>query len=314
MNASLLQAYALDLAIGDPRGIPHPVRWIGSAISRGERLVRARFPHTPAGERLAGFVLAGTIVGGAAGCSALLLAVTRRRTGPARKTTELLLAASTLATRDLLSEVLRVHRALAQGDLPRARCCVARIVGRDTDRLDEAAIARAAIETLAESTCDGVVAPLFFLALGGVPAAMAFKAASTLDSMIGHFEPPYRHLGMASARLDDVANFVPARLSAFAIVALAGLFGSASGAARVIRADARAHRSPNAGYPEAAIAGALGVRLGGPLSYDGIATETPLLNATGRTPNVEDLGRAIGLCAASSALVALVMAALTRRG
>lgn len=314
MSVSVLAAYGIDLVVGDPRGVPHPVRCIGAAIAYGESLARARFARTPLGERVAGASLALAVIAGAAAASAAVVAAARRVDALAGSVVEVVAAASTIATRDLLDEARAVHRALAAGDLARARARVARIVGRDTHALDAAGVARAVIETLAESTCDGIAAPIFFLACGGVPAAMAFKAASTLDSMIGHREPPYRFFGTAAARIDDAANVVPARLSALAIAFVAPLAGgSMRRAFATIAADARKHRSPNAGFPEAAMAGALGVRLGGALSYHGEPAATPLLCAHGRTPAVGDVAAAIRLCALASLAVAAVAALAVRR-
>jgi adenosylcobinamide-phosphate synthase len=176
-------------------------------------------------------------------------------------------------------------------------------VGRDTAHLDETEIARAVIETLAESACDGVVAPLFWLAIGGVRCAMAYKAINTLDSMIGHPEPPYRYFGRAAARLDDVANWIPARLTALAIAAAAGLHSLDAGSAlRIWRRDGSKHASPNAGQSEAAISGALGVRLGGVNSYDGRQHVSPILGAEGRGATLRDAKSAWSLVAVVSLL------------
>jgi adenosylcobinamide-phosphate synthase len=183
-------------------------------------------------------------------------------------------------------------------------------VGRDTHDLDAHEIARAAIETLAESTCDGIVAPLFWFALGGVPGALAFKAASTLDSMIGHREPRYARFGAASARIDDVANFLPARAAAFIA---AGAAPAPRAALRVVLHDAREHASPNAGWPEAAFAGALGVRLGGTNRYAGVAHAGAILNAAGSPPRACDVRRAIRLVRRTSALAAMAALVLSRR-
>jgi len=182
----------------------------------------------------------------------------------------LYLAASTLATRSLLDEARAVRRFLVNGDLPSARKQVARIVGRDTQEMNEAEVTRAAIETLAESASDGIVGPMFYLAIGGVPAALAYKAVNTLDSMIGHRGKPYEFFGKCAARLDDVMSFVPARLTALLFVPVAWTLNlDWHGAWRIMRRDGAKHKSPNAGHPEAAMAGALGVRLGGTNFYDG---------------------------------------------
>ncbi len=314
MMLLIVAAYGLDIAIGDPSWLPHPVRWIGRAVKHGEPLARRRFSTTPNGERFAGAALTAVIVAASAGTAAILLALVRRTDRRAARVLEIVAAASALATRDLLKEAGSVMRALRAGDLPLARTRVARIVGRDTQDLDAAGITRAVIEALAESTCDGIVAPLFFLTCGGAPAALAFKAISTLDSMIGHSEPPYRFFGTAAARLDDVANYLPARLSAVVIALVAPVCGgSFLGALACARDDARTHRSPNAGFPEAALAGALGIRLGGPIFYDGACYAAAPLNGNGRAPQAGDIAAAMRVCALASFVSAMLCSVCARR-
>jgi adenosylcobinamide-phosphate synthase len=227
-----------------------------------------------------------------------------------------MLAWTALATRSLLDEARAVVRALEASDLDLAQQRLARIVSRDTAHLDEAEVSRAVIETLAESACDGIVAPLFWLTAGGVSCAMSYKAINTLDSMIGHPEPCYRYFGRVAARLDDIANLVPARLTALAIVAAARIQGLDAGRARRIwRRDGDNHASPNAGQSEAAIAGALGVRLGGANSYDGHLHAAPHLYAEGRPATVRDAKAALSLVAIVSGLAfgaALVVMARRR--
>jgi adenosylcobinamide-phosphate synthase len=225
------------------------VRGIGFVTALGERFALRAASGDAGSETIAGGALACGTVAGAASCSAALLASARHALGTrALAVLETVLAASTLATRDLLVEADAVLAALACDDLELARQRLARTVGREAEDLCHSEIARAAIETLAESVCDGIVAPLCALAAGGVPFAFAFKAASTLDSMIGHIEAPYTHLGRCTATMDDVLCFVPARLTALAICLLAPLAGGSSAAAwRTLVADGGRHRSPNAG-------------------------------------------------------------------
>ena len=205
----LAAAYALDVVAGDPEWFPHPVRGFGALIRAGELALR-RVTRDPVTELLGGAVLTLSVVSMAwiAG-------------KPRHAAWQVTLAWTTLATRSLLQEAIAVVRALEAGELQLARVRLARIVGRDTGQLDEGEIARAVIETLAESACDGIVAPLFWLTVGGLPAAMSYKAVNTLDSMIGHRERRYTYFGRFAARLDDAANFVPARLTALAIAASA---------------------------------------------------------------------------------------------
>jgi adenosylcobinamide-phosphate synthase len=306
MTASeLTLAYAMDLVLGDPEWLPHPVRWFGWMADSGERCLRP-LCRGPKSELAAGATL--TLLVTSAGW-----ALGSRKSAIA----SVWLAWTALATRSLLEEARSVIKALESQDILMARQRLARIVGRDTKRLDEAEISRALIETLAESACDGVIAPLFWLACAGVSGAMSYKAINTLDSMIGHPEPPYRYFGRAAARLDDVVNFVPARLTAMGIVAAAKLRGlNAARAARIWLRDGDQHASPNAGQSEAAMAGALGVRLGGASSYDGHPHFAPFLNAEGRQPSVRDAKCALGLVAALSGIAfgaALLVAAGKRR-
>ncbi len=211
-------AYAIDWIAGDPEWFPHPVRAIGRLIAGGERLVRPG-RRSPTRDFWLGAVVTALVVGSTTAAALALLYAARRIDQRLAWIVEVLLAWTVLATASLLSEALRVVEALERGDIASARARLARIVGRDTASLDESEIARGVIETLAESTCDGIVAPLCFLVAGGVPAALAYKAVNTLDSMIGHRDHPYTYFGRVAARLDDVANFIPARLSALAIAA-----------------------------------------------------------------------------------------------
>jgi adenosylcobinamide-phosphate synthase len=284
-------AYAADLVLGDPEWFPHPVRWFGALTQMGERLLRP-LVRGPKSELLAGTLLTGFVasIGWALG-------------RPKNSAWRTMLMWTALATRSLLEEAHAVIRALEADDIDLARRRLARIVGRDTAHLDETEISRAVIETLAESTCDGIVAPLFWLAAIGVSGAMSYKAINTLDSMIGHPEPPYCYFGRVAARLDDAVNFVPARLTALGIVAAANIQGLDSGRAQQIwQRDGDKHASPNAGQSEAAMAGALGVRLGGVSSYDGHPHHTPVLNAGGRPASVGDARAASSLVAIASAL------------
>ncbi|HKY81621.1 MAG TPA: CobD/CbiB family cobalamin biosynthesis protein, partial [Sphingobium sp.] len=202
-----------------------------------------------------------------------------------------------LAQRSLFDHVMPVARALSTGDLTAARDAVARIVGRDTDALDGAGVARAGIESLAESFCDGVVAPLFWLLIGGLGGIWAYKAINTADSLIGHREEPFGPFGWAAARCDDLLNWVPARLSGL-LLCMAGGRGW-----RVLWRDHGNHASPNAGWPEAAMAGALRVRVAGPIWYDGVRSDKPWIGGEGRDPGARDVRRALGLYLRACALL-----------
>jgi adenosylcobinamide-phosphate synthase len=285
VNAMVLGcAYAMDLIVGDPEWFPHPVRAMGRMIAAGEAIATPG-QHTPARDLVQGAVVTILVVVVTAATGVVALRAVRWVHPGVAFVVEVLLAWTVLATGSLLTEANRVIHALERDDLVSARAQLARIVGRDTAALTESEIARGVIETLAESTCDAIVAPLCYLVVGGVPAALAYKAVNTLDSMIGHRERPYTYFGRVAARLDDVANFIPARLAALAIAIAAACTGqSSAGALQVWRRDHANHDSPNAGHPEAAMAGALGVCLGGTNYYDGVPSVKALLGAEGPTP------------------------------
>lgn len=268
-SLTIFLALLLDLMVGDPHGFPHPVVAIGHLIAALDRGLRRDWLQ----ERFAGVLLLLLVVICAAGTTWLLLKIFISLMPLIGWLFAVLVSSTCLAARSLHKESSRVAAALRQGDLPSARRYLSYIVGRDTDQLDEPEIWRAVIETVAENTSDGIIAPLFWLTIGGPVAAMAYKAVSTLDSMVGYRNQRYLKMGWASARMDDVLNFFPARLSALLLIASAPLAGcSVSGAARITLRDRLNHPSPNSGYPEAAAAGALGVRLGGAASYRGVSS------------------------------------------
>lgn len=273
----LLAACLLDAALGDPRRLPHPVRVMGYAIVRYERMARSMV-RRPVMLKFAGVVLAVGLPGLVYGVIWTILEITARIHATAHTLAVVGLSFTALAGRDLVDHALAVRQALKAGSLNDARKAVSNIVGRDTDRLPAPEVIRATVETIAESTADGVVSPLFYLMLGGPALALAFKAVSTLDSMIGHLDSRYRDIGWASARLDDAANWLPARVTGLLIVLAAAFTTQRMQAAwHILKRDAAKHPSPNSGRPEAAMAGALGVQLGGTNWYGARPTERPLL-------------------------------------
>ena len=303
----MLVGLTIDLAIGWPgwlyARIGHPVTWLGAVVARLERLAnRGKQPIR---------------LGMGALCVTLVLALA---IGLALLVQSLLpegiwgvflggvLAWPLIALRAMHDHVAAVARPLAAGDLAAARAAVAMIVGRDPSALDEAGVARAAIESLAENTGDGIVAPLFWGVVAGLPGIAAYKAVNTLDSMIGHRNDRFEAFGKVAARLDDLANLIPARLTGV-LFALAAPFDAAR-ALRVMARDARAHRSPNAGWSEAAMAGALGVRLSGPRIYGDRVSAEPWLNGEARDPRAEDVWRGLRLYARAMALMALGLGVL----
>jgi adenosylcobinamide-phosphate synthase len=270
----ILGAVALDLLFGDPRWIPHPVVGIGRFIAGAEKFLRRTVPD----ERLGGIILLVVTVGATAGLTWLLLKAASLLHPLAVDVVALVLAWTCLAARSLHGESKLVADALGAEDLPAARQFLSRIVGRDTDQLDEPEIWRALVETVAENTSDGVNAPLLCLMIGGPVLGLAYKAVNTLDSMVGYRNERYLRFGWASARFDDLANWLPARITGLLMVLVSPLFGLSPGTAwRVMLRDGRNHSSPNSGIPEAAAAGALGVQLGGTNRYFGKPVAKPAI-------------------------------------
>lgn len=262
-------ALLLDLIIGDPRWLPHPVTLMGRLIEILDKALRLPWLDP----RLAGLLLLVVTVGSAAGGSWILLKTLTHLAPLAGYAGAIFLSYTCLAARSLHIESARVATALSSGSLPEARYYLSMVVGRDTDQLEEPEIWRALVETVAENTSDGIIAPLLWLTVGGPVAVMAYKAVSTLDSMVGYRNERYLHMGCASARMDDLLNFIPARLTSVLIIVSAALTGySASGAMLITLRDRLKNPSPNSGHPEASAAGALGIRLGGAASYGGIAS------------------------------------------
>jgi adenosylcobinamide-phosphate synthase len=279
-GGELALACVLDAAVGDPRWFPHPVRWMGSIVNWYDRFVY-QLLLSPSKQRMAGVLLAVALPAGAYAVGALLIWFCSSIDPLWGSVAIVVLAWTTLAARDLIDHVVSVQRALQSVSLTEARAAVAKIVGRDTEEMAESDIVRATVETIAESTADGIIAPLFYLVIGGAPLALAYKAVSTLDSMIGHLDDRYRWFGWASARLDDLANFLPARITALLLVLSAGILSRSwtvmQRAWQILLRDGGQHPSPNSGRPEAAMAGALGVQLGGINRYDGLPIERPCL-------------------------------------
>ena len=284
----VLAALAVEAAVGYPaalhRRVPHPVVWLGNAISGLE----ARWNDADGTQPRRRWLGVATVVL-VAGFAALAGFVIELLPLPEIALFGLVILVGTLglAQRSLHDHVAAVARPLAEGDLPAARTAVGMIVGRDTAPLNGGGVATAALESLAESFNDGVVAPAFWFLVGGLPGLFAYKAVNTADSLIGHMEPRWRDFGRAAAKTDDLMNWIPARVAGGLIVLAGG------GGWRVMRRDAGKHASPNAGWPEAAMAGALRVRLGGATTYDGVLTERPTFG-DGPTPAADDLPR--GLC------------------
>ena len=292
-------AFVLDILLGDPRFLPHPIRWMGKAIERIEPLFR-RLPLTPV---VSGSIFAAVMVLGAWSLTALLLLAADVFHPVVKTSLEIILIYYCLSARSLQDAAMDVGRSLAEKNLNAARTKVAMIVGRDVENYQADGMARAAVETVAENLVDGVISPLFFAAIGGAPLAMAYKMINTLDSMIGYKNETYLYFGRAAARLDDVINFIPARLSV-PIIALAAqlLGGKGARAFKTAVTEGANHSSPNAGLPEAAFAGALAVKLNGPNIYDGKLVEKPYIGVRFGKTRIEHIKQSCDIMMLSSIL------------
>ena len=290
---AVLGGFVLDALFGDPAWLPHPVVYMGKAISKLEKFLRPRLPKTPQGELLGGaivafclpvgtFLLTGLVCWGAARLHPLLgLAVQMFWCGQA------------LAARGLVQESTNVYKELKKPDLPGARKAVSRIVGRDTAELTAEGVTKAAVETVAENASDGVIAPLLYMLIGGAPLALTYKAINTMDSMLGYKNERYLYFGRVPAKLDDVANYIPSRLAGLLWVAAAAFtHNDAKGAWKIWRRDRRRHASPNSAQTESACAGALGVQLAGPAYYFGEYYAKPTIGDALRPIEPEDILRA----------------------
>lgn len=290
---AILAGCGLDLLLGDPHGIYHPVRLIGLLIRGLECGLRSVLPRGKEGERIAGFFLAVLVPSVTGAVCWLLLFLAARAGTVVHFLVMTLMCYSLLAGRALSDESMKVYRKLKKGDLQGAREAVSMIVGRDTRALTAEGVTKAAVETVAENTSDGVVAPLVFLAIGGPAAGWMYKAVNTMDSMVGYRNDRYRYFGTAAARLDDVLNFLPSRLSGIFMVVCANAAGLDSrNAWRIFRRDRNRHASPNSAQTEAAMAGALRIQLAGDASYFGKVVKKPTLGDPIRKVEAEDIRRA----------------------
>lgn len=282
--------YLLDLFLGDPRAIPHPVVMMGRLISRLEKTLRRLLPKNPGGEKIAGGLIWLIVVFLAALIPSALLWLCHRVSPWLRLGVESVMCWQILATKSLKQETMKVYSALKHGTIKDARYAVSMIVGRDTKRLDQDGVTRAAVETVAENTSDGIVAPLFFLALGGGPLGMVYKAVNTMDSMLGYIEPPYKHIGLIPAKMDDVFNYLPARLSAW-LMLLAGRLMRLDHQTglRIYRRDRKNHASPNSAQTESVCAGLLRIRLAGDAWYHGQLHRKPYIGDDLRPISPEDI-------------------------
>lgn len=308
---SAIFGFLLDLLLGDPAWMPHPVIWMGRCITKIELTLRGVFPKTAKGALWAGVILAISLPLGTLTVSCMALAICNKIHPYLGFLLSVMWCWQSMAVRGLYDESMNVHHNLTKDSLENARKAVSRIVGRDTAQLSGKGVIRATVETVAENFSDGVVAPMCYMLLGGAPLALCYKAVNTMDSMVGYKNETYLYFGRAAAKLDDGANYLPSRLAAGILVVAAGLCKhNLKASFDIWRRDRRNHASPNSAQTEAAMAGALGIQLAGPTSYFGCVMDKPWIGDGLRPTEPEDIVRANRIMVTASVLCLLFLATI----
>ena len=308
---ALLIGFVMDLLIGDPHGFPHPVVLIGKLISVLETAVRKVFPKTVSGENWAGAVLWLVVTALSFTVPLVILLLCQAVSPYLRLAVESIMCWQILATKSLRDESMKVYTALESGDLQKSRYAVSMIVGRDTAQLDDKAITRATVETVAENTSDGIVAPMLCLAIGGAPLGFFYKAVNTMDSMLGYVEPPYKNIGMVPARMDDVMNFIPSRISAFMMLFAGWILRlDVKNGFKIFKRDRFNHASPNSAQTESVCAGLLGLRLAGDAVYHGVLHKKKYIGDPVREIEHRDIPRACRLLYVTAGITLLICSIL----
>ena len=306
---ALVLGFFIDLLVGDPRWLYHPVRIIGHGISFLEKYLRTCFPDTEKGQRGAGFVLVLLICVGSAGIPFGILYLAYKIHVVLGVCLETVMCYQMLAVKSLKDESMRVFEELKKGDLEGARYAVSMIVGRDTKALDEAGVTKAAVETVAENTSDGIIAPLFYMAIGGPVLMFFYKGVNTMDSMVGYKNEKYLNFGRYAAKFDDIMNYIPARISAWLMIAASYVCGfDGKNAAKIYKRDRYNHASPNSAQTEAVMAGALDIQLAGNAYYFGKLYEKPTIGDNIRPVESQDIKRANRLLYVSAAMAVALFA------
>ncbi len=315
MELSILAVTAgflLDLLIGDPHWLYHPIRLVGHLITGMERLLRNIFPKTEKGELIAGGCLLVCVTGIVTAAAWFFLYLAGLFHPYARFALETVMCYQLLATKALKDETMKVYNALKEGDLMKARHAVSMVVGRDTDGLDDTGVTKATVETVAENTSDGIIAPLLFMAVGGAPLGYFYKAVNTMDSMVGYKNDRYLYFGRAAAKFDDVVNFIPARLSAVLMTLCCPFCGlDMVHAWKIYRRDRYNHSSPNSAHTEAVAAGAMHIRLAGDAYYFGKLYQKPTLGDDDRPVEYEDIKR-VNRLLYGTAILAVVLCLIVK--
>ena len=308
---ALILGFFLDLIVGDPHWMPHPIVFIGKLIDVTEKAMRKIFPKTVLGENFAGAAVWLIVVAVSTGLPLLILWLAYGVNRFLGLAVETILCAQILATKSLRTESMKVYSALQTGDLEKARYAVSMIVGRDTQYLDEAGVTRAAVETVAENTSDGIIAPMLYLAIGGAPLGFFYKAVNTMDSMLGYVELPYKNVGLVPAKMDDVFNYIPARLSALLMLAAGTLLGlDGKNGWKIFKRDRYNHASPNSAQTESVCAGLLGLRLAGDAWYHGVLHKKKFIGDARREIEDTDIPRACCLMYGTAVLSLVFFAAV----
>lgn len=308
---ALFLGFTVDLLLGDPRSIPHPVVLMGKLITITEKAVRRIFPKTAVGENIAGGILWLVVVGISTAVPVLLLHLCYKTATGLGLLVESIMCWQILATKSLKDESMKVFTALESGDLASSRRAVSMIVGRDTEHLDDAAVTRAAVETVAENASDGIVAPMLYLAIGGAPLGFLYKAVNTMDSMLGYVEMPYKNIGRIPAKMDDLLNILPSRICALLMLLAGGLVGlDIKNGWRIFRRDRYNHASPNSAQTESVCAGLLGIRLAGDAWYHGVLHKKQYIGDPLRQIEHRDIPRACRLMYATAFLALLCFGGL----
>ncbi len=301
---AFLIGYILDLIVGDPMNFPHPIRLIGTLIGKLDKALNKRRARM-----LDGVLLCIIVVLATAFATTLVIVVSYKIHVALGIAVEAILTCYILAARSLQVESMKVYKKLKSGTLEEARYAVSMIVGRDTDVLDQEGVTKAAVETVAENTSDGVIAPMLYTALGGPILGFIYKAVNTMDSMVGYHNEKYEYFGKAAARLDDISNYIPSRLSAVFMILASYICGkdySGREAVRIYKRDRNVTKSPNAGQTESVCAGALGIRLAGNAYYFGRLVEKPYIGDEGRSIEAEDIKRSCKLMYVTELITVLV--------